>query len=170
VTVEYRWANTQEWRLGELAADLVRLQAKVIIVFGSAAAAFAAKRATPTIPIVLAGGTDPVTYGLVTSLNRPGGNVTGITFISIELSGKRFELLCEMLPQTTTVAYLSGGSTMMFEEEVNNMRAAARALGRQVIVLKARNDQEVELAVERLQMALRDNILTPEVQANASVL
>ena len=150
VTVEYRWANTQEWRLGELAADLVRLQAKVIIVFGSAAAAFAAKRATPTIPIVLAGGTDPVTYGLVTSLNRPGGNVTGITFISIELSGKRFELLCEMLPQTTTVAYLSGGSTMMFEEEVNNMRAAARALGRQVIVLKARNDQEVELAFATL--------------------
>jgi putative tryptophan/tyrosine transport system substrate-binding protein len=63
VTVEYRWANTQEWRLGELAADLVRLQVRVIVVFGSAAAAFAAKRATATIPIVLAGGTDPVTYG-----------------------------------------------------------------------------------------------------------
>jgi putative tryptophan/tyrosine transport system substrate-binding protein len=150
VAVEYRWANTQERRLGELAADLVRLQVRVIVVFGSAAAAFAAKRATATIPIVLAGGTDPVTYGLVTSLNRPGGNITGITFISIELSGKRFELLCEMLPQTTTVAYLSAGSTMMFEEEVSNMRAAARALGRQVIVLEARNDQEVEPAFATL--------------------
>jgi putative tryptophan/tyrosine transport system substrate-binding protein len=151
VTVEYRWANTQEWRLGELAADLVRLQVRVIVVFGSAAAAFAAKRATATIPIVLAGGTDPVTYGLVTSLNRPGGNVTGITFISIELSGKRFELLCEMLPQTTTVAYLSGGSTTwMFEEEVNNMRASARALGRQIIVLEARSDREVEPAFATL--------------------
>jgi putative ABC transport system substrate-binding protein len=68
VTVEYRWANTQEWqRLGELAADLVRLRVRVIVAFGSAATAFAAKRATETIPIVLAGGTDPVTYGLVTS-------------------------------------------------------------------------------------------------------
>jgi len=151
VKVEYRWASTQEEQLQTLAADLVGLRVAVIVAFGSAAPAFAAKKATSTIPIVIAGGTDPVTYGLVGSLNQPGGNVTGITLIMIELSGKRLELLRDMVPQAATVAYLSGGSKrLMFNEEVSNIRAAADALGLQVIVLEASRDGEIEAAFATL--------------------
>jgi len=147
VKVEYRWANTQEKQLPALAADLVGLRVALIVAFGSAAAAIAAKKATSTIPIVIVGGTDPVTYGLVGSLNQPGGNVTGVTLIMVELSGKRVELLHDMVPQAATVAYLSGGSkTLMFKEEVSNIRAAADALGLQVVVLEASRDEEIEAA------------------------
>jgi len=151
VAVEYRWANTQERQLPELAADLIGRQAKVIVASGSAVTAYVVKRATSTIPIVLAGGIDPVTFGLVASLNRPGGNITGVTFISIELSGKRFGLLCEVVPQTSTVAYLSGGSRIWtFEDESSNIQAAAATLGRQVVVLEARDRSEIEPAFETL--------------------
>jgi ABC-type uncharacterized transport system substrate-binding protein len=149
--VEYRWANNQEEQLPALAAEIVGLRVTVIVAFGSAAVAFAARQATSTIPIVIAGGIDPVTYGLVASLNRPGGNITGITWILTELSGKRFDLLCEMVPQATTIAYLSGGlRRLAFAEEVTNIRAAARALGRQIIILEASGDGEIEAAFARL--------------------
>src|SRR5262245_35146109 len=120
VVVEYRSANVQGSGLEELAADFVHQQVRVIVALGAAWSALAAKRATTTIPIVVAGGSDPVTYGLVASLNRPGGNVTGVTFMSIELSEKRFELLCEMVPRATTIAYLSAGPTLSFKEEIGN--------------------------------------------------
>jgi putative tryptophan/tyrosine transport system substrate-binding protein len=149
VMVEYRSA-TQWSRLEELAADFVHQQVRVIVALGGAWSALAAKQATTTIPIVVAGGADPVTYGLVASLNRPGGNVTGVTFMSIELSEKRFDLLCEMVPHATTVAYLSAGPTLAFKEEVDKMHAAARALGRQVMVLEARSDRDVEQAFSTL--------------------
>jgi putative tryptophan/tyrosine transport system substrate-binding protein len=151
IKVEYRWANNEAEHLPRLAADIVGLRVAVIVAFGSAAVAFAAKQATSTIPIVIAGGIDPVTYGLVASLSRPGGNITGITWILAELSGKRFDLLCEMAPQATTVAYLSGDSSrLVFPEEVTNIRAAARALGRQIIVLQASRDGEIEAAFATL--------------------
>jgi putative tryptophan/tyrosine transport system substrate-binding protein len=151
VKIEYRWANDQEEQLPNLAAEIVGLRAAVIVAFGSAATAFAAKQATSTIPIVIAGGIDPVTYGLVTSLNRPGGNITGLTWILAELSGKRFDLLCEMVPEATRIAYLSGGSRRLaFAEETANIRAAARALGRQIIVLEASRDDDIEAAFATL--------------------
>ena len=151
VNVEYRWADTQQEQLPALAADLVGLRVALIVAFGSAATAIAVKKATSTIPIVVAGGTDPVTYGLVDSLNQPGGNVTGVTLIMVELSGKRLELLHDMVPQAATVAYLSGGSKrLMFKEEVSNIRAAADALGLQVAVLEASRDEEIEAAFAML--------------------
>ena len=108
VTIEYRSANNQVRLLPRLAADLVERKAAVIVAIGSPYAALAAKEATSAIPIVFAIADDPVRYGLVTSLGRPGGSVTGMTFLSAELAGKRLNLLLELIPQATTIAYLSG--------------------------------------------------------------
>jgi ABC-type uncharacterized transport system substrate-binding protein len=147
--LEYHWANNQEEQLPAMAVEIAGLHVSVIVAFGSPVVAFAAKQATATIPIVIAGGINPVTYGLVASLNRPGGNITGVTAIVNELAGKRFELLCEMVPEANTIGYLSGGARR-FAEEVTNIRAAARALGRQIIVLEASRDDEIEAAFARL--------------------
>ena len=109
MAIEFRSANNQFGQLPALAADLVGLPAAVIVAAGAASSPLAAKNATSTIPIVLAGGIDPVKRGFVASLNRgPGGNVTGLTLLSTELLGKRLELWSHMVPEATTVAYLSG--------------------------------------------------------------
>ena len=139
VGIEYRWGDDQNDRLPALAADLVRRQVAVIVASGSTGIALAAAQATSTIPIVVAAGGNPVEYGLVASLNRPGSNVTGVTLISTELAGKRLDLLHEMVPQATTIADLSGGPQFLkFENEASSVLEAAGALGRQVIVVEAR--------------------------------
>jgi ABC-type uncharacterized transport system substrate-binding protein len=145
VAIEFRWANNKLAELPALAADLVGLRSAVIVAAGALSSALAAKNATATIPIVLAGGFDPVKQGFVTSLNRPGGNVTGMTFLSTELLGKQLELLSQMVPQATTVAYLSGPSTSsLFEEDTGEILKAARVLGREVIVVGIRNPIDFE--------------------------
>ena len=147
VAIEYRWANNENDRLPELAADLVHRQVAVIVAGGGSFSAIAAKAATSTIPIVLAFGSDPVRLGLVASLNRPGGNVTGVTFLTTELVGKRLDLLRELVPQVTTVAYLAGDQrAVVNQDQLSDMLAAAGALGRQVAVVEARSDRDFEAA------------------------
>jgi ABC-type uncharacterized transport system substrate-binding protein len=145
VTIEFRWANNQVRQLPALAADLVGLPVAVIVAAGGLGSALAAKDATSTIPIVVASGVDPVKRGLVASLNQPGGNVTGLTLLTAELQGKRLELLSEVVPQATTVAYLAGPpSSLMFEEETGDIVRAGRMLGREIIVIETHSAFEFD--------------------------
>jgi putative tryptophan/tyrosine transport system substrate-binding protein len=152
VAIEYHWRDTQS-SLGfrELAADLVRRRVAVIVTYGSVNAAFAAMAATSTIPIVVAGGADPVRYGLVDSLSHPVGNVTGVTFVLDELASKRLDLMRELMPQAATVGYLIGDQIGRADQELtSNMIAAGRSLGRDVIVLKCRSAEDFEAAFATL--------------------
>jgi putative ABC transport system substrate-binding protein len=145
VEIELRFAQNEMQRLPEFAAELVRRQVAVIVATGSPATVSAAKAATATIPIVFAMADDPVRYGLVTSLNRPGGNVTGIYFLTGELGGKRLSLLLELVPQSSVLGYLAGPrGSLVFENQTNDMLAAGRALGREIIILGTRPDFDFE--------------------------
>lgn len=147
VTIEFHWANNQGRLIPGLAADLIRRQPAVLVATGALSPVLAAKAATSTIPIVFASGGDPVKYGLVASLNRPGGNITGVTFLSEELAGKRLSLLRELVPQARAVAYLSPDSRVLtFEQQRSDMLAAARGLGLQVIAVEANSDRDFEPA------------------------
>jgi putative ABC transport system substrate-binding protein len=149
VAIEFRWANNQLRQLPALAADLVVLRPAVIVAGGSVSASLAAKNATATIPIVLVVGADPIKLGLVASLSRPDGNVTGLSLLTTDLVGKRLELLSQMAPQATAVGYLSGpSSSLTFEEETSEIPALARALGRDIIVIAIRSNSELEAAFE----------------------
>jgi putative ABC transport system substrate-binding protein len=151
VKVEFRWANNELARLPTLAADLVDLQAAVIVAAGAVASPVAAKGATATIPIVLVGVGDPLKLGLVASLNRPGGNVTGLTLVDTGLPGKRLDLVSQLVPQAMRIAYLAGPSnSWLFEEQTSEVRQAAQALGREIIVLEGRNDFEFETVFDTL--------------------
>src|SRR3989475_2169190 len=127
VAIEYRWAENQIDRLPQLAADLVRRRV-ALIVAGAPPAALAAKAATTTIPIVFGVGDDPVKIGLVTSLARPGGNLTGINFFASELAAKRLELLREMVPAAARVAVLADPTFTLTESQVRDAETAARAM------------------------------------------
>jgi putative ABC transport system substrate-binding protein len=149
VTVEYRWAENQYDRLPALAADLVRRRVSVITTGSATLAAFAAKAATATIPIVFLTGADPVGVGLVRSLNRPGGNLTGITTLNTEITPKRLEVLRELLPTTTTMAVLVNpiNSPITVEVERKQAREAAHTLGLQTIyVLQASTERDLDSA------------------------
>jgi putative tryptophan/tyrosine transport system substrate-binding protein len=143
-TIEYRWAENQVDRLPELAADLVRRQVAVIVAPGGLASALAAKVATTTIPILFAIAADPVSLGLVASLARPGGNLTGINFLSGELTAKRLELLRELVPAATRVAVLVNPANA--ENPEREIEAAARAVGLQIQVLNAGTIREINAA------------------------
>jgi len=147
VAIEFRWANAQFSQLRTMADDLVRRQVAVIVAAAAGGSALAAKAATSTIPIVIATGVDPVKLGLVASFNRPGGNVTGLTYMANELSGKRLDLLHELVPSVTRVAYLAGQQFAAEQEDTSVLHAAAGALGRQVIVLECRSDLDIETAL-----------------------
>jgi putative tryptophan/tyrosine transport system substrate-binding protein len=138
LAIEFRWANFYESLLPRQAVDLLRRQVAVIVTTGSPYAARAAKDTTSTIPIVFVIAEDPVKYGLVASFNRPGGNVTGVTMLTTELTGKRLNLLLELVPGATKIGYLSVPGPI-FEEQRDNALAAGRALGREIIVSEVRN-------------------------------
>ena len=146
VEIEYRWANGQYDRLPELAADLVRRQVAVIAAMGGDAPAFAAKAASTTIPIVFAVTADPVKAGLVSSLNRPGGNITGVNFLLNTIAAKLFEVLNETVPKATTIGFLVNPSGPEAEFAVSEVSLAAQALGQQLFVVKAASEYEIDAA------------------------
>jgi putative ABC transport system substrate-binding protein len=148
VALEFRWAEGEIDRLPALAADLVRRQVAMIFA-GGTAAAHAAKSATTTIPIVFAIGVDPVGDGLVASLNRPGANITGATYLFQDLIAKRIELLHEIVPAAATIGYLRDPSGP-FPEETKNVETAARALGVQLAFLNASTPSQIEAAFTTL--------------------
>jgi putative ABC transport system substrate-binding protein len=151
VAIEYRWAGNKIDHLPELATELVRRNVTVIVATGGAASAFAAKAATRTIPIVFGVGEDPVGLGLVASLARPGGNLTGINFFSTELSAKRLELLRELVPGAARVAVLvNPTSPLNTDTTLRDVEPAARAMGLQIQVLKASTSHEIDAAFATL--------------------
>jgi putative ABC transport system substrate-binding protein len=150
VAIEYRWAEGQYDRLPALAAELVRRQVAVIVPIGGAPSVIAAKQATSTIPIIFAMTADPVELGLVASLNRPGGNVTGITTLGVALEAKRLQLLHELVPAAALIAMLVNPSNPQTEIQVNEVKAAGVAMGLQILVLKASNDRDVNTAFATL--------------------
>jgi putative ABC transport system substrate-binding protein len=145
VAIEYRWAQGQYDRLPALAAELVGRPVRVIAAFGPPAAR-AAKTATASIPIVFTSGSDPVAMGLVASLNRPGGNVSGVNLFTSVLAAKRLALLRELVPSAGVIAVLRNPGNPETDAEVREVEAAAGTLGRQIIVLSAVTSAEIEAA------------------------
>jgi putative tryptophan/tyrosine transport system substrate-binding protein len=146
VEIEYRWAEDQFDRLPEMAADLVRRQVAVIVTPGSTAAPLVAKAATKTIPIVFSVGTDPVKLGLVDSLNRPGGNATGVSYFTQELGPKRLALLRELMPGDVDLIVLANPRTAAADSAVKDIRMAVSAIGQQIAVLNASDNHEIDAA------------------------
>jgi putative ABC transport system substrate-binding protein len=147
--IEYRWGENQTDRLPELAADLIRRQVDVIVAPGGVASALAAKAATTTIPIVFVVAENPVSFGLVASLARPGGNLTGINFFSGELTGKRLELLHEFVPTAIRMAVLVNPANATNAETTSReAETAARTIGLQIQVFKASTSREISAAFE----------------------
>jgi putative ABC transport system substrate-binding protein len=145
VTIEYRWAEGQYDRLPAMAADLARRQVAVIVA-GGTPAAFAAKAATSTIPTVILVGVDPVQLGLVGSLNRPGGNVTGLALLTVQLEAKKLELLHELLPTATAIALLVNPTNVLTESETKDVQDAARSLGLHLQILNASTESQIDAA------------------------
>jgi putative ABC transport system substrate-binding protein len=145
VTIEFRWAEGQYDRLPALATDLVDRHVSVIAAIGPAAS-LAAKAATTTVPVVFTTNDDPVKLGLVASLNRPGGNITGINVFTGVMEGKRLGFLTEMLPRVTLIAVLVNPTNLQTEASAKEIQTAAAAIGRQVIILNANNERDIDAA------------------------
>ena len=148
VAIEFRWLVGQEDRLPEMAAELVRR--RVAVIMGNTAGALAAKAATATIPIVFISGGDPVALGLVKSLNRPGGNVTGISFQTVELLGKSLGLLREMAPQTERFAAFLNPNSVLAEANLEGLQASAANLGLSVKILHVSTIRDIDAAFANL--------------------
>jgi putative ABC transport system substrate-binding protein len=146
VTFEYRGAEDQYERLPALAAELVRRQVAVIISIGGITSALAAKSSTATIPVVFATGGDPIKLGLVASLNRPGGNVTGTTFLTDTLEAKQFEVLHEAVPRTALIGYLVNPTVANAEAVTKVLLAVAESVGQKLLVVQAHTDSELDAA------------------------
>jgi putative ABC transport system substrate-binding protein len=144
VAIEYRWADNQLDRLPGLVADLLRLPAAVIVA--NTPGALAAKVATTTVPIVFAGGGDPVRDGLVTSFNRPRGNITGVHFLFSELGAKRLDLLRQLVPKATRIAVLVNPNHGDTEAERRDVLAAGQTVGQQLFVLEVSGEQDIDAA------------------------
>ena len=158
VAIEYRWAEGNYDRLPAMAAEVAHRQVAVIVAMGTPAA-FAAKAATSTVPIVFGGGIDPVQAGLVASLNRPGGNVTGVTSMNVEIETKRLGLLHDLLPQATRFAVLVNPDNPFAEIEIKGAQATAATIGGQIEILTARTNREIDDAFASLVQQRADALL-----------
>ena len=159
VAIEYRWAQGRNEMLPTLVAELVRLQVSVIVVLESTNGALAAKAATQTIPIVFMQGADPVQVGLVDSLNRPGGNLTGIGLLAAETAGKCLELLLELVPKAKSIGYLRNPTNPAFaESETRELEAAARTHGVRLLIVNVSRPSEFETAFAELVQQRADSL------------
>ena len=145
VAIEYRYAENQRDRLPALVAELLGIPVAVLVVNSGAAAA--AKAATTMVPIVFVAGADPVKDGLVASLNRPGGNITGVSWLGAQVGAKRLELLRQIVPKTTTIGMLEDLDSPGTEAERTDVQAAAQAIGLQLIIIDVNNDRDIETAI-----------------------
>jgi putative ABC transport system substrate-binding protein len=173
LTIEYRWADNHDDRLPALAADLVKREVAVIVAGGGSVVALAAKTATQTIPIVFELGGDPVKMGLVDSLNRPGGNLTGVALFSNVIGPKRVEFLRDLVPNAKTIALLVVPDNPNAEPEIRQARDAARALGIQLVVLQARKKDDIDAAFAELRRSNAKGLIvmaTPLFVANREYL
>ena len=159
VAIEFRWAAGHDDRLPELAADLIRGRVAIIATPLSTQAALAAKAATTTIPIVFGTGGDPVALGLVTSFNRPGGNVTGISFMTAEMGAKMLGLLHELLPQAARFVALVNPTSSLAEPFIKDLQEGARTLGLQAELLYAGSEREIDAAFAALVQKRADALL-----------
>jgi putative ABC transport system substrate-binding protein len=160
VAIDFRWAYGDYSRLAELAADLVRRQVAVIVTPIGTTTALAAKAATATIPIVFSAGTDPVKAGIVTSLSRPGGNVTGVNYMAAELGAKRLGLLHEMAPRAARIAFLvNPANPIPAESMIKDMEAAASVAQRHIDVFRASTNREIETAFAALVQSRADALI-----------
>jgi putative ABC transport system substrate-binding protein len=159
VALDYRWADGHYDRLAGLAADLVRQQVAVIVTIGGEPSALAAKAATATIPIVFVGGSDPVRSGIVTSLHRPGGNITGVSTFIAEMEPKRLGLLRELRPHATTTAALVDPAYFQSEIQISDIQTAARSVGQDINILNARTIREIDAAFGTLAQMHADTLL-----------
>jgi putative tryptophan/tyrosine transport system substrate-binding protein len=167
VAIEYRWAEGQNDRLPVLATELVHLQVNVIAAAGGTPSALAAQAATTAIPIVFAVAVDPVKIGLVASLNRPGGNLTGITNLNVDVGPKRLELLRELIPTATIIAVLVNPTSPIAEPFSRAMQAAAGTLGLQVHVLQASNELDFErMFADLVRLQAGALVISPDVFFN----
>jgi putative ABC transport system substrate-binding protein len=156
LAIEYRWAQGQFSRLPSLAAELVQQRVDVIVTMGGNVAALAAKQATSTIPIVFLTGDDPVATGLVDSLSRPGGNITGITWLAGELGAKNLELVSELVPAAATIGVLVNPNRPTAEAQLEGAKAAAKAIGKNIHVLRASQKDDIDRAFAEMAHARID--------------
>ena len=150
VRIEYRWVEAQYERLPALVAELVRMPVTVIVAAGGAQTALAAKSATAKIPIVFQNGSDPVKIGLVASLNRPGGNVTGVTNVSVETAAKRLELMRELVPTAAVLGWMLNPRNPNTEAIAKDVERAAAALGRKIVFANFAKRSDLDLAFATL--------------------
>ena len=166
VKIEYRWAEGRNELLPSLAADLATREVNVIAATGGEASAFAAKAATKTIPIVFNSGGDPVRTGLVDSLSRPSGNMTGVSRLNTELLPKRLELISEVAPAGKAIAILMNPTTRGHDVRVVEIQSAARLIGREVTVLKASSEPEIDAAFAALMEAKAGALLVTTMRSS----
>jgi ABC-type uncharacterized transport system substrate-binding protein len=162
LAIEYRWADYQFDRLPALAADLVRHPVAAIFATGGVVSAIAAKSSTATIPIVFAHGSDAVRYGLVSSLNRPGGNVTGVTFYNSALGPKRIGLLREIVPNASLIAVLVNPNNPNTVYDTQEMQDAGRSIGVKIEVLRAGSERELDEAFAKTVQLRADALIVQQ--------